>query len=78
MSLFLFTIHYVFSYINARTPCRNARCLFVTTNMMYSDYSKNIGEDLETYIAMAKDFLDDVDARPNKLYRYKKYIVKKD
>ena len=51
---------------------------FVTMNMMYSDYSKNIGEDLETYIAMAKDFLDDVDARPNKLYRYKKYIVKKD
>ena len=30
MSFFLFTIHYVFSYINAKTPCRNARCLFVT------------------------------------------------
>ena len=51
---------------------------YVTMNMMYSDYSKDIEENLDEYIKMSLDFLNDVDAQPNKLYRYYKYIVKKD
>lgn len=48
---------------------------YVTMNMMYSDYCKVIGEDIEKYIEMSLDFLEDIDAKPNKLYRYHKYIV---
>lgn len=52
---------------------------FVAINMMYSDYCKvakrnNCGT-TEFYAAMAKAFLDDKDAQPEKLSRYKKYIA---
>ena len=52
---------------------------FVAINMMYSDYCKvakrnNCGT-TEFYAAMAKAFLDDKDAKPEKLSRYKKYIA---
>lgn len=50
---------------------------FVCMNMMYSDYNKIFGDDLEKYVKLSLDFLNDTDAKDNKLYRYYKYIVKK-
>lgn len=49
---------------------------YVVMNMMYSDYGKVLGEDIETYIKMTKAFLEDKDAKDGKLYNYWKSIVK--
>lgn len=54
---------------------------FAAINAMYSDYSKVLkkhgaGDKLDIYIDMAKAFMDDKDAQPDKLARYYKYIVK--
>lgn len=49
-------------------------------NMMYSDYcgvAKKLGvNNMDFYSCMAKAFLDDKDAKPDKLARYYTYIVK--
>ena len=54
---------------------------YVTLNMMYSDYSKvaqKMGVDKEEFYAcMAEAFLNDEDARPEKLALYHEYVVKK-
>lgn len=50
---------------------------YVVMNMMYSDYGKSIGDNLEMYIKLARDFLKDDDAKENKLYCYWKNIVKR-
>lgn len=54
---------------------------FVTVNMMYSDYCKTAEKmgvsKLDFYGHMAKDFLKDEDATPDKLYKYKEYIAEK-
>lgn len=50
---------------------------YACMNMMYSDYGKTFGEDVEKYIDMSLDFLNDPDAKENKLYRYYKYLTKK-
>ena len=42
---------------------------YVTLNMIYSDYYKS-GRSDETYISLAKDFLDDIDAPEDKIKRY--------
>lgn len=53
---------------------------WVSMNMMYSDYckvaKKNNANTLDFYADMAKAFLDDADAQPDKLARYHKYVVK--
>lgn len=53
---------------------------FVTINMIYSDYckvaKKNNCSTIEFYACMAKAFLEDKDAQPNKLERYYTCIVK--
>lgn len=54
---------------------------WVAINMIYSDYVKaakahNVGNKIEFYADMAKAFLDDKDAQPDKLARYYEYIVK--
>lgn len=54
---------------------------YVTLNMMYSDYCKVAkkynASTVEFYAAMAKAFLEDKDAEPEKLSRYYASIVKK-
>ena len=54
---------------------------FVAVNMMYSDYCKTAEKmgvsKLDFYGHMAKDFLKDEDAAPDKLYKYKEYIAEK-
>lgn len=52
---------------------------FAAMNMMYSDYcraaEKTGAASIDFYAYMAKAFLDDKDAAPNKLARYYCYIV---
>lgn len=51
---------------------------FITANMMYNDYYNIVKDNEEIALKMAYDFLDDEDAVENKLFKYYKYIVKKD
>lgn len=54
---------------------------YVLMNMAYSDYGSILGdpnEDLDKYVAFVKNFLNDKDAKPNKLYLYYKNIVTKE
>ena len=49
--------------------------------MIYSDYVKvakkfGVGDKIDFYVDMAKAFLDDKDAGPDKLAKYYKYIVR--
>lgn len=52
---------------------------WVTINMMYSDYcaaaKKNGCNTVDFYADMAHAFLDDKDAQPNKLARYRQYVA---
>ncbi len=52
---------------------------WVTMNMMYSDYCKvteKFGVNtLEFYACMAKAFLEDPDAKPGKLARYREFVA---
>ena len=54
---------------------------FVTMNMMYSDYCKAAekvnANSVDFYAYMARAFLDDKDAQPDKLERYYRCIAKK-
>lgn len=53
---------------------------WVAMNMMYSDYcetaKKNNVSTVDFFADMAKAFLDDVDAGPDKLARYHKYVAR--
>ena len=51
---------------------------FVVANMMYNDYYDLVKDDETLALKLAKDWLDDVDAKKDKLYCYWKHIVKKD
>lgn len=57
-------------------PCE----FWITMNMLFSDYGKtlikNNMDKPEIWAAMAHDFLDDPDARPDKLGRYWRDVVK--
>ena len=46
-------------------------------NAMYNDYHDIFQDNTETYIRLAKDFICDEDAEPNKTYIYWKNIAKK-
>ena len=54
---------------------------YVTMNMMYSDYCKAAekvnANSVDFYAYMARAFLDDKDAQPDKLERYYRCIAKK-
>lgn len=62
---------------------RNIQCdpleFYVAMNMMYSDYVKAAEKincsSMDFYAYMAKAFLDDKDAQPDKLARYYRYVV---
>ena len=49
---------------------------FVVANMMYNDYYDLVKEDETLALKLAKVWLDDVDAKENKLYCYWKHIIK--
>lgn len=54
---------------------------WLALNLMYSDYSKvakkhNVGGSIDFYVDMAKAFLDDKDAGPDKLAKYYRFVVK--
>ena len=49
---------------------------YVVANMMYNDYFDLVRDDEELVLKLAKDWLDDEDAKESKLYCYWKYIVK--
>lgn len=51
---------------------------FVAANMIYNDYYNAVKEDESLALKMAYDFLNDEDAVDNKLFKYYKYIVRKD
>ena len=56
--------------------------LWVTMNMLYSDYGKvaqkhGLQSNVDFFVDMAQAFLDDKDAQPEKLARYYQYIAKK-
>lgn len=55
---------------------------YVALNMIYSDYGKilkkhGVGDKIAVYADLAKAFLDDKDAMPNKLENYYKAVVKR-
>lgn len=53
---------------------------YAVLNMLYSDYgpllAKHGPKELDAYVEMARAFLDDPDAAPNKMSRYYRYITK--
>ena len=49
---------------------------YVVANMMYNDYFDLVKDNEELALKMAKDWLDDEDAKENKLYCYWKHIAK--
>lgn len=51
---------------------------YIVMNMMYNDYYKTLGdEDVIVYAKLTKNWLNDDDAKEDKLYDYWKYIIKK-
>ena len=54
----------------------NAIDFFVVANMMYNDYYDLVKEDETLALKLAKDWLDDEDAKEDKLYCYWKHIIK--
>lgn len=49
---------------------------FVVANMMYNDYYDLVKDDETLALKLAKDWLDDKDAKEDKLYCYWKHIIK--
>lgn len=50
---------------------------YIVANMMYNDYNDLVKEDEELALRLANDWLNDEDAKEDKLYCYWKNIVKK-
>ena len=48
---------------------------YVVANMMYNDYFDLVRDDETLALKLARDWLNDEDAKQNKLYCYWKYIV---
>lgn len=51
---------------------------YLVMNMVYNDYQKtaqlfNLQSDVEFYFSLARDFIEDVDAKPFKVERYFEY-----
>lgn len=53
----------------------DATDFFVVANMMFNDYHDLVKDDETLALKLAKDWLDDVDAKKDKLYCYWKYIA---
>ena len=68
------------SWHSAGIECDPAE-FWAALNMIYSDYVKvakkfNVGSNIDFYVDMAKAFLDDKDAGPDKLAKYYQYVVR--
>ena len=50
---------------------------YVVANMMYNDYYSIVKEDDGLALSLAKEWLNDKDAKEYKLYEYWKYIIKR-
>lgn len=50
---------------------------YYVLNMMYSDYYKLFGSNTDTYVKLAKAWLEDPDVEEGKAYRYYKQVVLK-
>lgn len=50
---------------------------YVVSNMMYNDYHDLVASDDMLALRLAKDWLDDEDAKDCKLYEYWKHVIKK-
>lgn len=50
---------------------------YVVANMMYNDYRDLVASDDVLALRLAKDWLDDEDAKDCKLYEYWKHIIRK-
>lgn len=50
---------------------------FVVANMMYNDHYEIVKDNEEMALKLAKDWLDDIDAKESKLYEYWKYVIKR-
>lgn len=50
---------------------------YVVANMMYNDYYGIVKEDETLALKLAKDWLDDKDAKECKLYEYWKHVIKR-
>ena len=48
---------------------------FIVANMMYNDYYDLVKDDETLALKLAKDWLNDKDAKEDKLYQYWKYII---
>lgn len=48
--------------------------LYITMNMAYNDYQNLFGEETESYVRFSLDFIQDEDAKPEKIYLYFKEI----
>ena len=67
--------------MSQRSLTYDPNIFWVALNMIYSDYVKvakkfGVGDKIDFYVDMAKAFLDDKDAGPDKLAKYYKYIVR--
>lgn len=49
---------------------------YYTLNMIYSDYYKIFNDDIQTYIKLAKAWLNDIDVPEGKAWRYYTQVVK--
>ena len=77
--------HWSADQVRAVMKQKDIKCdpweFYAAINAMYSDYKHvfekyGLGENVDVYVEMAKAFIDDKDAQPDKLARYYKYIVK--
>lgn len=50
---------------------------YIVSNMMFNDYNDLTKENEELALKLANDWLNDVDAKEDKLYCYWKHIIKK-
>lgn len=76
--------HWSFDQVKTVMEQKDIDCdpveFWVTMNMMYSDYSKVAKQmsvnSVDFYVKLAKAFLEDKDAGPDKLANYYRYVVK--
>lgn len=67
--------HWTLEQTNAYCGKHNKYDWYATLNMMYSDYY-NSKFGVDTYVELAKDFLDDEDTDKDKLLKYYMLIVR--
>ena len=85
MSCRTIPVSYTHLDVYKRQAQRGIECdpaeFWAALNLIYSDYVKvakkfNVGSNIDFYVDMAKAFLDDKDAGPDKLAKYFQYVVR--